>query len=131
MTIIEKAHELGEMIKDSKEMETLSLAEKVQQEDSDAQQLIADFNIKRLNLAREIQGGKISEEEFHDIVSGLLIVHVCKIRKFSVKHREICRNKKPPVLRDTLKDRFRCTYPVFSVSRTYKFKSHIISFQLL
>lgn len=63
MTIIEKAHELGEMIKDSKEMEALSLAEKVQQEDSDAQQLIADFNIKRLNLAREIQGGKISEEE--------------------------------------------------------------------
>lgn len=63
MTIIEKAHELGEMIKQSKEMEALSAAEKAQQEDSDAQQLIADFNIKRLNLAREIQSGKITEEE--------------------------------------------------------------------
>ncbi|MCR4719448.1 MAG: YlbF family regulator [Firmicutes bacterium] len=63
MTIIEKAHELGEMIKASKEMEALSVAEKAQQEDGDAQQLIADFNIKRLNLAREIQSGKITEEE--------------------------------------------------------------------
>lgn len=63
MTIIEKAHELGEMIKSSKEMEALSATEKAQQEDSDAQQLIADFNIKRLNLAREIQSGKITEEE--------------------------------------------------------------------
>lgn len=63
MTIIEKAHELGEMIKKSKEMEALSLAEKAQQEDSDAQELISDFNIKRLNLARQIQSGKITEEE--------------------------------------------------------------------
>ena len=63
MTIIEKAHELGEMIKKSKEMETLTAAEKAQQEDADAQQLIADFNIKRLNLAREIQSGKLTEEE--------------------------------------------------------------------
>jgi cell fate (sporulation/competence/biofilm development) regulator YlbF (YheA/YmcA/DUF963 family) len=63
MTIIEKAHELGEMIKASKEMEALSLAEKKQGEDSEAQELIADFNIKRLNLAREIQSGKITEEE--------------------------------------------------------------------
>ena len=63
MTIIEKAHELGEMIKASKEMEALNAAEKAQQEDSDAQELIADFNIKRLNLAREIQSGKLSEEE--------------------------------------------------------------------
>ena len=54
MTIIEKAHELGEMIKASKEMEALFLAEKEQQEDDSAQQLIADFNIKRLNLAYEI-----------------------------------------------------------------------------
>ena len=63
MTIIEKAHELGEMIKKSKEMEALTAAEKAQQEDADAQQLIADFNIKRLNLAREIQSGKLTEEE--------------------------------------------------------------------
>lgn len=63
MTIIEKAHELGEMIKASKEMETLNACEKAQQADDEAQQLIADFNIKRLNLAREIQSGKLTEEE--------------------------------------------------------------------
>jgi len=63
MTIIEKAHELGEMIKKSAEMEALNACEKAQQEDADAQQLIADFNIKRLNLAREIQSGKLTEEE--------------------------------------------------------------------
>ena len=60
---IGKAHELGEMIKASKEMEVLNIAEKLQAEDSEAQELIADFNIKRLNLAREIQSGKITEED--------------------------------------------------------------------
>ena len=63
MTIIEKAHELGEMIEASEEMKELRLAEAAQAEDDDAQQLVADFNIKRMNLAREIQSGKITEEE--------------------------------------------------------------------
>ena len=63
MTIIEKAHELGEMIKKSEEMTALTAAEAAQAEDSEAQELIADFNIKRINLAREIQNGKITEEE--------------------------------------------------------------------
>lgn len=63
MTIIEKAHELGEMIEASEEMKELKLAEQAQAEDDEAQQLVSDFNIKRMNLAREIQGGKITEEE--------------------------------------------------------------------
>ena len=63
MTIIEKAHELGEMIEKSEEMAALKAAEAAQAADDDAQQLVADFNIKRLNLAREIQSGKITEEE--------------------------------------------------------------------
>lgn len=63
MTIIEKAHELGEMIEASEEMKALKEAEKIQAEDDAAQQLVADFNIKRMNLAREIQSGKITEEE--------------------------------------------------------------------
>lgn len=63
MTIIEKAHELGEMIKESAEMKALKIAEEAQANDDAAQQLIADFNIKRLNLAREIQAQKITEEE--------------------------------------------------------------------
>lgn len=63
MTIIEKAHELGKMIGESDEAKALSAAEAAQAADDEAQQLIADFNIKRLNLAREIQSGKITEEE--------------------------------------------------------------------
>ena len=63
MTIIEKAHELGEMIEASEEMKELRLAEQAQAEDDEAQQLVSDFNIKRMNLAREIQGGKITEEK--------------------------------------------------------------------
>lgn len=63
MTIIEKAHELGEMIEASEEMQALKSAEQAQQEDDEAQQLVADFNIKRMNLAREIQAKKITEEE--------------------------------------------------------------------
>lgn len=63
MTIIEKAHELGEMIEASEELKVLKEAEAVQAQDDEAQQLVADFNIKRMNLAREIQSGKITEEE--------------------------------------------------------------------
>ncbi|MBR4720810.1 MAG: YlbF family regulator [Clostridia bacterium] len=63
MTIIEKAHELGKMIEESEEMKALKEAEKAQAEDDEAQQLVADFNIKRMNLARQIQGGKMTEEE--------------------------------------------------------------------
>ena len=63
MTIIEKAHELGKMIEASEEMKALKEAERTQAEDDEAQQLVADFNIKRMDLARKIQGGKITEEE--------------------------------------------------------------------
>ncbi|MBQ6906823.1 MAG: YlbF family regulator [Clostridia bacterium] len=63
MTIIEKAHELGKMIEASEEMKALKEAERIQAEDDEAQQLVADFNIKRMDLARKIQGGKITEEE--------------------------------------------------------------------
>lgn len=63
MTIIEKAHELGEMIKESEELKALKIAEKEQQEDETAQKLVGEFNIKRMNLARDIQDGKLTEEE--------------------------------------------------------------------
>lgn len=63
MTITEKAHELGKLIKESPEMQALQNAEKAQANDEDAQKLVADFNLKRMNLARDIQEGKISQEE--------------------------------------------------------------------
>ena len=46
MTITEKAHELGKLIKESHEMQALQNAEKAQANDEDAQKLVADFNLK-------------------------------------------------------------------------------------
>ena len=63
MTIAEKAQELGQMIKESAEMEALKNAEAAQANDEEAQKFVAEFNIKRMNLARDIQEGKLSQEE--------------------------------------------------------------------
>lgn len=63
MTIIEKANELGELIKASEEMAALKAAEKAQAEDEAAQKLVEEFNLKRMNLARDMQAGKLTQEE--------------------------------------------------------------------
>lgn len=63
MTIVEKAHELGQMIKDSDEMKALHEAEETQAHDEQAQQLVAEFNLKRMNLARDMQEKKLSQED--------------------------------------------------------------------
>ena len=63
MTIFEKTHELGEMIKESPEMKAMDKAEEAQQNDENAQTLLQEFNLKRMNLARDMQAGKIQQEE--------------------------------------------------------------------
>ena len=63
MTIFEKAHELGEMIKESPEMKAMDKAEEAQQNDENAQTLLQEFNLKRMNLARDMQAGKIQQAE--------------------------------------------------------------------
>ncbi len=63
MTIIEKAHEIGKMIKECPEMKALTAAEKAQSEDEAAQELINEFNLKRMNLAKDLQEEKISQED--------------------------------------------------------------------
>lgn len=63
MTIAEKAHELGQMIKDSDEMKALHEAEEAQAHDEHAQKLVAEFNLKRMNLARDIQEKGLSQED--------------------------------------------------------------------
>ncbi len=63
MTIIEKAHELGVMIKDSDEMKALRESEQAQAQDEEAQKLVAEFNLKRMNLARDMQEGKMTQED--------------------------------------------------------------------
>ena len=61
--IIEKARELGEVIQQSEEMKRYKAAELKQSQDEEAAELMRDFNIKRMNLARDMQNGKIERAE--------------------------------------------------------------------
>lgn len=63
MDIFEKTRELGEMIENSEEMKRLKIAEGLQAEDPEAQELFGEFNLKRMNLAKDLEEGKISQEE--------------------------------------------------------------------
>ena len=63
MTIKEKTQELGEMIKNSEEFKNLKAAEAVQNNDEKAQELLQEFNLKRMNLARNMHNGEITQEE--------------------------------------------------------------------
>lgn len=63
MTLMEKAHELGELIKASEEMKRMEEADEAQKNDAKAQELLSDFNMKRMNLARDLQAGKIEQAE--------------------------------------------------------------------
>lgn len=63
MDIFEKTRELGEMIQESEEMKKVKAAEVAQAEDETAQTLMQEFNLNRMNLARDMQSGKITREE--------------------------------------------------------------------
>ena len=61
--IIEKARELGEVIQQSEEMKRYKAAELAQSQDDEAAELMREYNIKRMNLARDMQNGKIDRPE--------------------------------------------------------------------
>lgn len=63
MTLLEMANELGKMIKESPEMEALKAAETAQENDEAAKELLKEFNLKRMNLVRDMQENKITREE--------------------------------------------------------------------
>ncbi len=63
MTLLEMANELGKMIKESPEMEALNAAELAQEQDEAAKELLKEFNLKRMNLVRDMQENKITREE--------------------------------------------------------------------
>ena len=62
-TIIEKARELGEVIQQSEEMKRYKAAELAQSQDEEAAELMREYNVKRMNLARDMQNGKIERAE--------------------------------------------------------------------
>lgn len=63
MNIFEKTRELGEMIQNSEEMKKAKAAEAAQAADENAQTLLQEFNLKRMNLARDMHNGNISRED--------------------------------------------------------------------
>lgn len=63
MTIAEQTHELGNLIQNSAEMAAYKAAEQAQMNDENAKALMEAFNLQRMNLARDMQEGKISQEE--------------------------------------------------------------------
>ena len=63
MNVIEKARELGAMLQESEEMKAYKDAEAAQKADEASQAAMSEFNLNRLNLARDMQNGKISRED--------------------------------------------------------------------
>ncbi len=62
-TILEKARELGEAIQQSEEMKRYKAAELKQSQDEEAADLMREYNIRRINLARDMQNGKIERAD--------------------------------------------------------------------
>ena len=84
MTIIEKTRELGEMIQESELMKRAKDLEAKQQSDEEASALLKEFELNRLNLARDMQNGKLSREE--------------AIQKNNQAFDELC--EKSPIIRE-------------------------------
>lgn len=61
--ITEKARELGELIQASEEMARVKQAEIAQDADETAKEALKEFNMQRMNLARDMQNGTISRED--------------------------------------------------------------------
>lgn len=61
--VMAKARELGEAIVESEEMKKYKEAERVQAEDENAATLMQEYNIARMNLAREMQKGTMDRAE--------------------------------------------------------------------
>lgn len=84
MEIFEKTRELGEMIQESELMKKTKELELKQQNDEEASALLKEFNLNRMNLARDMQSGKLSRED--------------AIQKNNQAFDEMC--EKSPVIRE-------------------------------
>lgn len=67
MEILDMARQLGEAIRDSEVMARVKKAEEAQNNDDAAQKLIADYNLKRMQLAQRVQKENPSKEELEAI----------------------------------------------------------------
>lgn len=61
--VLDKTRELGVLIQASEQMKNMKNAEILQANDDKAQELMKEYNLTRLNLARDMQAGKISRDD--------------------------------------------------------------------
>ena len=71
MDITEKAKELGQMIAESSEYKRLIKAEMTQNNDKEAQALINAYNDKRKNIAENMKGKELSQDEMNAVKEDL------------------------------------------------------------
>ncbi len=67
MEILDMARQLGEAIRDSEIMARVKAAEEAQQNDAEAQKLIGEYNLTRMQLAQRAQKEDITKEEMEKI----------------------------------------------------------------
>lgn len=83
MDILEMAKELGKAIADSDLMAAVKKAEDVQNNDEKAQQLIGEYNLKRMQLAQRVQKEDVTQEEL-EVVQKELSDEFDKLMQYSV-----------------------------------------------
>ena len=71
MEILDMARQLGEAIRDSEIMSRVKAAEQAQQNDAEAQKLIGEYNLARMQLAQRAQKEDITKEEMEEIQKAL------------------------------------------------------------
>ena len=67
MEIQDMARQLGEAIRDSEVMARVKAAEEAQNNDAEAQKLIGEYNLTRMQLAQRAQKEDITKEEMENI----------------------------------------------------------------
>ena len=67
MEILDMARQLGEAIRDSELMDRVKTAEETQQNDAEAQKLIGEYNLVRMQLAQRAQKEDLTQEEMEQI----------------------------------------------------------------
>ena len=67
MDILEMAKELGKKIATSDEFVNFLEAEKNQANDEEAQKLIGEYNLKRMNIIAKAEGADLKEEDYAKI----------------------------------------------------------------
>ncbi len=67
MEILDMARQLGEAIRDSEVMARVKVAEEAQNNDAEAQKLIGEYNLTRMQLAQRAGKEDITKEEMEEI----------------------------------------------------------------